>query len=269
LNLKYQFIRVITLWGVLVYIAVIFYWRDIRQNVFLVAGLISPILTIMNPFFVDLFLRLDNSTTLWRMSYLIPLHFVAAFLVVKIVEDCRESFKFGIRQILGFVFVFLSILLLLPIKNTYANIHYSRFPTLVAVKPQNNFSHIDDALTALRGMEKKHIVLTDPVTGYVVSGMTHHHSYRHKFLPRRYIKFSFDDYNDLPLRKHKGKLVLINQRFGSYSKVGELSRHWSENVLNVERYYPQVLLEHLQANNNRFSLLWESAEKDMRLYKIL
>lgn len=269
LNLKYQFIRVITLWGVLVYIAVIFYWREIRQHTFLVAGLISPLFTIMNPFFVDLFLRLDNSTTLWRMSYLIPLHFVAAFLVVKIVNSYRDGSALTIKKMFGVVFVLLSVVLLLPLNNTYAGLHYSRFPTLIAVDSQNNYDHIEDAINALEAIENKSVVLTDPVTGYVISGMTRHHSYRHKFFPRGYLEFSFQDYSDLPLRKHKGKLLLINARSGAYSEVGSLSKHWSENALDVSRYYSKELIMHLKSNPTRFSLLWESQKGDMRLYKIL
>lgn len=269
LNLKYQFIRVITLWGILVYIAAIFYWRDIRQNTFLVAGLISPAFTVMNPFFVDLFLRLDNSTTLWRLSYLIPLHFVAAFIVVKIVSHFREAGSSNFQKALGVVFIVLSVTLLLPYKNTYAGLHYSRFPTLMSVNSKNNYDHIDDVINALEAIEKKHIVLTDPVTGYVISGMTRHHSYRHKFFPRHYLNFSFDDYSDFPLRKHKGKLLLINSRSGENSQVGALSQHWAENVLDVSGYYPSALMEHLQANSTQFSLLWKSASGDMRLYKIL
>ena len=269
LNLKYQFIRVITLWGVLVYIAAIFYWRDIRQNRYLIAGLISPLFTIMNPFFVDLFLRLDNSTTLWRMSYLIPLHFVAAFLVVKIVKSFRGENLTVFKKVFGATFLALSVVLLLPLNNTYAGLHYSRFPTLEAVDPLNSSHHLEDALNALKTIEDKHIVLTDPVTGYVISGMTHHHSYRHKFFPRRYLKFSFENYNDSPLRKHKGKLLLINVRSGERSNVGALSRHWSEQVLDVSRYYPEALTTHLQSNPAKFSLLWKSSNADMRLYKIL
>ena len=269
LNLKYQFIRVITLWGLLVYIAAIFYWRDIRQNAFLVAGLISPLFTLMNPFFVDLFLRLDNSTTLWRMSYLIPLHFIAAFLVVKMAQDFRLKSEWGFKKVFSCVFIVFSVALLMPFKNTYAGLHYSRFPTLISVDSQNGYDHLTDAISALKNIGERHIILTDPVTGYVVSGMTHHHSYRHKFLPRRYLNFTFEDYSDFPLRKHKGKLLLVNARSGKHSEVGGLSRHWSENVLDVSPYYPQALKKHLASNPKSFSLLWKSKDDDMRLYKIL
>lgn len=269
LNLKYQFMRTITLWGILIYIAIIFYWREFRQNTFLIAGLISPVFTVLNPFFVDLFLRLDNSTTLWRMSYLIPLHFSAAFLVVKVIQQCCDSNTSNFQKIFGSIFIVLSVLLLLPFKNTYADIHYSRFPTLMAVNSQNNYEHINDAIAALNAVKKKHIVLTDPVTGYVISGMTHHHSYRYKFFPRSYLNFSFDDYTNLPLRKHKGKLLLFNSRSEARSDVGALARHWPETILDVSQYYPEALTAHLESNPIMFSLLWESKKGDMRLYKIL
>ena len=74
LNLKYQFIRVLTLWGCFIYLLFLCHWSRYKQNLFIVAGMLSPLFTILNPFFVDLFLRLDNATTLWRLCYLIPIH---------------------------------------------------------------------------------------------------------------------------------------------------------------------------------------------------
>ena len=49
--------------------------------------MLIPFFTVFNPFFTDLFLRLTDSTVLWRFCFLIPIHYVAADfdLVVKLL----------------------------------------------------------------------------------------------------------------------------------------------------------------------------------------
>ena len=276
LNMKYQFIQVITLWGCLVYVGSLLFWREIRKNLFLFAGLISPAVTILNPFFVDLFLRADNSTTLWRLTYIVPIHFAGAFLVVKAIKGLRDTIRgnktdFNCAQTtVAGIFLLLSVILILPIKNTFAGVHFSRFPTLVEVQTENSPEGLQDLIDELRGLEKRYQILTDPVTGYVISGFTQHHSRRVKFFPIRFAQFTFDDYSNSPLAKHKGKLLIINTRNSQQiSNVGKLGRHWSATILNQTKYYPDNLLHHLQTKPNQFQLMWKALDSKVMLYKIL
>ncbi|MGH1540970.1 MAG: hypothetical protein ACRBHB_11150 [Arenicella sp.] len=269
LNAKYQFVRVLTLWGLLVSVLFVFFWRDFRNYPYLLAGMFSPLVTVFNPFFTDLFLRLDDSTTLWRLCYLMPLHFVGALAIVILFNGLREKRWILFGNVSAVVALLALVILLLPIKNTFLGLHYSRLPTLIKVAPENNAQHLEDALATLDGIKKKHTVLTDPVTGYVVHGLTHHNVQRHKFFARRYLNFTFEDYSNDPLKVYRGKLLLVNRRSQALSEVGGLSRHWPANVLQLGRYYPDALLDYLDKNPELFQQLWTSDSGDMLLYKIL
>lgn len=267
LNMDYQFLRVVTIWGLLVGVLFLVFWRLLKGYPYLVAGVLSVVCTVLNPFFVDLFLRLDNSTTLWRMTYLLPIHFIGGYIFVALWQAIRQSDRLLVKGFSCITLIAL-IVLLLPIANTAFDRHYSRFPTLAPVASLNSAERIADALDYLRSVEQTRVVLADPVTGYLIAGLTHHRHYRHKFFARRYIDFTFEDYADQPLRSHRGKLLLINRRVPVNSLVGELSGHWPADILSVDRYYPQALLDHIDANPQQFDQQWSSVSGDMAVYKI-
>lgn len=266
LNLKFQFIRVVTLWGCFVYLLFILNWRRYRHNHFIIAGMISPFFTILNPFFVDLFLRLDNSTTLWRLTYIIPIHFVAADLFILYIQKLRNSH--ALKKTYPLIVITSLALLLMPIKNTWQKAHYSRVPTLQATQYENSLYYYADVLTFLESIEEEHQILTDPVTGYVISSMTDHTSTRRKFSrSNSYRTFTFEEYDNNPLSIYKGYLLLVNQRKQPVSKIGELSGHWSHRELqNINYYYPEQLIIHLTENAQLFEKLWES--NGISIYRI-
>ncbi|WP_353412560.1 hypothetical protein [Arenicella sp. 4NH20-0111] len=268
LNLKYQFIRVTTIWGLLVYVLFFLNIRRYKKNYFILAGMLSPIFTFLNPFFVDLFLRHYNSTTIWRTCYLIPLHFVAADLFLHYLKQLQGSPKISTKIASGSILLSLAILLT-PIANTWKASHYSRFPTLFHNERVVSYKHYSDLLKALDSLPDKRNVLTDPMTGYMISGLTKHHSSRKKFYRNNsYKHFSFKHYNDNPLDQHSGMLLIVNLRAKVKSGVGELANHWSKNEwLNTKNYYPNQLLVHLESRPNTFSKIWSKDE--ITIYEIL
>lgn len=266
LNMNYQFIRVVTLWGLLVYGLFLLNIRRYKDNIFILAAMFSPIFTILNPFYVDLFLRLANSTTLWRLCYLIPLHYVAADIFLHYLRSLRgRSYIDGGFKVICLV---LLIVLLLPMQNTWQGLHYSRIPTLAKIDSTKNYRHLQDLIDYLSQLNEKHVILTDPVTGYVVSALTHHHSYRRKFFRTSYQEFTYSDYSNNPLSRYQGQLLLVNLRSKGNSMNGNLSKHWPNYIFdNIKTFYPPQLLDHLESNPDQFSLLWENDE--LSLYKIL
>ena len=267
LNLKFQFSKVMTLWGLLVYFLFFLNINRYKKNLFILAGMLSPIVTILNPFFIDLFLRHYNSTTVWRLCYLIPVHFVAADLFVHYIKTLREYAalkKVGVSSI-----IVAMVVLLLPIENTWRKIHYSRFPTLGQSDEKLSQHYYQDLITNLESLEHSYKVLTDPVTGYMVSAMTQHRSTRNKFFrDYRFKHFTLPDYSNSPLRKYRNHLLIVNKREKNLSRVGRLSEHWAENQWsNTDRYYPPRLLNHLSNNPSRFELLWSG--NNVQVYKVL
>lgn len=267
LNLKLHFSRVLTLWGLLIYLLFFLNFNRYRNNLFILAGMLSPIFTILNPFFIDLFLRHYSSTTVWRLSYLIPIHFVAGDLFIHYIKTFRE--RSSLKKVVVSLLLIAMIGLLLPIGNTWKKLHYSRFPSLAQSNEQLSHTNFEDLINALVSIEPKHKILTDPMTGYMISALTKHTSSRQKFFRSRNFKhFTFLDYSDKPLRKYKNYLLIVNKREAIRSRIGKLSGHWTDKQwLSIESYYTPALLAHLGNNQGQFELLW--SQNDIQIYKIL
>lgn len=265
LNLKNQFIQVVTPWGLVVYGLFFAHIARYKTNPFIVAGMLSPLITILNPFFVDTFLRHYNSTTLWRLCYLIPLHFVAADIFVLHCTRLRSTLAIY-KKTVSAVLLAVLILLLLPWQNPWNNVHYSRMLTLGESDPKVSHTNFSDLLDFLERLEKRHQVLTDPMTGYMISGLTKHHSKRNKFFRTAHFQnFSFHDYSDSPLKKYSGFLLIINQRKKGLSEIGQTSGHWRATEWQVKQsYYPAALVSHVENNPDKFQRLW--AENDISVY---
>jgi len=261
LNLKFQFIQVVTLWGLFVYALFFLNLRRYKNNAFLLAGMISPIFTVMNPFFVDLFLRLDNATTLWRLCYIIPIHYVAADLFICYSAQLKlASLK---RKVISFLVITPLIALLLPMKNTWNGVHYSRFPTLnqtKAIATATSYRNYTDLLHYLESLETQYQILTDPMLGYMISGLTDHYSERRKFFRNsRFKRFSYLDYSNQPIDKYAGHLLITNQRTTIESATGRLSNHWRAiEWTDTKNYYPNSLFKHLEQRPEKFKLLWSN-----------
>jgi hypothetical protein len=65
---------------------------------------------------------------------------------------------------------------------------------------------------------------------------------------------------------YDGWLFIINQRDGSLSETGRISHHWHEVELQVHRYYPDDLVEFVNANPAVFQEIW--AQNGISVYKI-
>ena len=265
LNFSNQFIQVITLWGCVVYLLFILNYQRYKQNTFIVAGMLSPLCTIFNPLFVDLFLNHKSFTTLWRLSYLVTIHFVAADIFIHYWQQVRQATL--IERLFALTLIGLLIGLLLPIGNTWQGVHYSRLPTLTKTGAENSYRYYDDLISFLNTQEKNTVV-TDPITGYLVAAMTYHHSPRKKFfVGPKYNHFSFHRYDQNTLKKYQGHLLLVNKRTQASSQVGKLSGHWPENQLKqIHSYYPQALIEHISTYPKQFDLLWSN--NGISLYRI-
>ena len=266
LNLKFQFSRVVTLWGMLVYLLFFIHIQRYRHNVFIIAAMLSPALTILNPFFVDVFVRHYNSTTLWRLCYLIPIHLVAADLFIYYLNKLRAPNTAS--KLLGGTIVVAIMGLLLPYKIGWQGIHYSRFPTLIATDEKLGYAHYQDLIDYLTSLQPSQTILTDPVTGYLISATTAHQSPRRKFFRNRHFnEFVFSDYSDNPLDRYAGHLFIINQRPNHPSTIGRLAQHWGESQWQQSRDdYSQALLAHIAARPTVFKALWHN--NNISVYRI-
>ena len=267
LNLSYQFIQVITLWGCIVYMLFFIHIKRYANRLFLLSTMVSPVFTIMNPFFVDLFIRASHPVNLWRLSYLIPIHIIAADLLVLYTQKFFTKKNILFKYFSLFIISSL-VILLFPFMNFLPGTHYSRFYTLKSVPSEVSYKLYTDLLDFLDNFDSKQQIITDPVTGYFVSAITIHNSTRAKFHPiGGFKRFTFMSYDEMPLKIYSGHLLIVNLRQQQHSKTGRLARHWHENqLINIKNYYPPQLLDHLKNNPQHFTLLWST--NNISVYKI-
>lgn len=263
LNPKFQFAEVVTIWGAVVIVGFIAWFDFFRRQPLLVAGMLTPFLTVFNPLFVDLFLRLEDDHSLWRFCFLMPLAAVASLLLVQGVSKWRliAGYKRGLVVILTAALV---VLPFTPSLNRFVR------STNLPVAEANSYRLWQDVLRYLESLPESERILTDPVTGYVVSGLTSHRTFRYKFFASdlyQAFRFAFESYDDAPLSRYRGWLLVVNQRNGAFSTTGQATGHWPGDIMQVDRYYPQSLLQHLKDNPERFDKLW-SADR-ISVYRIL
>jgi len=263
LNPTYQGIQTITLWGLFVYVLFGIYWRKFIGHPYLFSGMLVPFLTVFNPLFVDWFLRVEGVHTLWRMLYIVPLHFVAALLVVFLASSAVNASELW-RKSLSYLSITLLFVLLLPLSGFNEN---SR-QTLARVDFDESYVYWQDLIDYLNQTQKEPLsILTDPVTAYLIKGLTRHRTYQFKFADSGRQRFNFEDYSSAPLKKYSGWLLIINDRNGGYSDTGKSSRHWPADILNTSKFYHPPLREHIQSNpGNRFEEIW--AQDNIHVYKI-
>jgi len=254
LNPAHQGIQTITLWGLFVYILFVVYWRKFIGHPYLFGGMLIPFFTVFNPIFVDWFLRMDGVHTLWRMLYMVPLHFVAALLVVFLISSARDTTVLW-RKGLSCFSIGLLFALLLPLSGINTN---SR-QTLAKVDFNDSYLYWQDMIDYLNKEQKIPVsILTDPVTAYLIKGLTRHRTYQYKFFNSRVHPFNFEDYSSAPLKKYKGWLLIMNDRNGGYSDTGNDSNHWPGDILNTSDFYSLPLREHIKSNPGpRFEEIWQ------------
>lgn len=259
----YQAIQVITVWGLAVYGLFAIMWRKFVVHPLLFSGMLVPLVSVFNPLFVDWFLRIEGVHTLWRMLYIVPIHFVAALEVVFLYK-CGGQANGRLKKFLSYAGIALLFILLLPLGGLNPN---SR-KTLAATDPDESYTYWQDMIDYLNKPELGRVpVLTDPITGYVVNALTPHRSHQYKFYNAKMRAFNLSDYAGAPLRKYRGWLLVVNERGGGYSETGEQARHWSEDILDTGAFYTDALNERIRENpEQRFDLLW--AQNGIRVYRI-
>ena len=250
-----DFYEVVTTWGVFVYIAFFLFFKELRQYTYLTAGMLIPLLTVFNPAFTELFLRYSWPEVLWRICYLIPLPFVAGFVVVKSYRLVKGHAP-ALTKALAFVSAVLLFGLLFPIQNTYIDSRFSRLHTLAPVDDDNNYVMWRDLIEYLETNPTKGI-LTDPVSGYVIKGITNKRYNGYKFHKIDHTNLNRDEYSpDTFAAFAHDWLLVVNMRDGSLSINGERSGHWPENVLEVSKYYSPEFLRYVSNSPNIFKPVW-------------
>lgn len=264
LNPMRQFYQTIALSGVVVYGLSLFFHRAVRSHPYLLIGMLSPILTVFNPFFADFFLRHSAPESFWRFCYLIPTAFVCSLILVTAIKDVMN--QRGMRRAgAALAIVGLVVCMVLPARSDQFS-SWTRWPTLAAVDAGNGVDQWQDLIERVAQMDTRTRLYTDPVTGYLLTGMTTAQSRRKKFHRYPHDELSLRYLTEKRLSKHGKAVLIINLRDGSPSKNGGLSRHWPEQITQTSAYYRPELMNFVADNPQLFQEIWQ--QDRIRIYRI-
>jgi hypothetical protein len=256
LNPTLQFYQTISVWGVLLYLVFALNWRRLLRYDYLSVAMVSPLLTVFNPVFTDFFLRFSAGHTLWRFCFLIPLAFVAAWWLLDRVAALKQGRL--PQRASALIAIALLIGLLFPFNTTYLVSPWSRVDNLRSSSNDAATQWIADLVSFLDQQDGTKKIITDPVTGYIVSAMTPHRSIRKKFFTPRINQLDpgyLADANNT--KRVNNALLIINLRDGPDSDLGRRSGHWPNDILNISRHYDAALLAMVKSDRTRFQPIWE------------
>lgn len=264
LNPAYQFLQTIGAFGILIYACFFLFAKRFSRDSFLFIGMLTPVFTVWNPLFVDIFLRLRDAHVLYRIGYMIPFTITGAYIFGMI---CRSrSMSLVTRSALLAGWLAACTISLVPWTTDTQIFHYSRLHTLMPVAKDLSYRHWEDMISFLREYRGRRNIYTDPVTGYLVSALTKHVSIRYKFTTGLHKPINFPSYVNEPLSAYEGGLLIINLRQGGLSQSGLTSGHWPVDVLKLRKYYSTPLLEQIRSNPESFPLIW--TRDDVSIYEI-
>ena len=259
-NPEYNFASAIGLVG-LVAIAMSFLNFKINNSgsVFL---LVTLVITFFNPLYVSLFLTMSSGEVLWRHAYLFPGALIltieyARLLQIKKVERIIQRRRSKMWRFLFFTSPFLAIMVA---STGFALSIDGKRMTFRAVPSETSHEQWGDLVHFLSKFPATTHLLTDPVTGYVLSGLTKVSHSRWKFHKVDYIEFNLPGYSPGNYDAYVGWLLVVNQRDGGKSHLGEASGHWSREIMQVSRHYSPEFLRHVASAPHRFEEIWR---KDM------
>jgi len=247
LNPERQFLTVLGLSGIGAYVIASLNWRSISSSPYIVATLLLPFLTVFNPLFIEFWHRVLPTTLLWRFGLLIPSGFVLAYAIGAIWNGTQ-------RQMKGDAFLLtIALALFIPTDFGKTGLLSGRLPSFFPLSNSQNIRWLEDVAEFL-DTQPRQVVHTDPVTSYVLRGMTGQGLPGRKFYPDtsgyKFSEMSLDDISSLT----DSGIVLLNLRNGSKSKTVQSLQHWGESELKVSRFYPDNLASLL--SNKDLKVIW-------------
>lgn len=277
------FYQTIGCWGFFVYIAFLLGFRQMAKSNYLLAGMVSPLLTVFNPITIDLFVRMittlqspDMTTvTIWRFNYMLPLPFVAAFALGSAAESLtrrtgRQSTKLlrkrsNVALIKATIIIIGLVGLIFPIQNRWIDAPFSRFYTL-AKNFGNDTGRWQDLTDFVAGFQNP-MLITDPSTCQIFTLLYP----EYPLCGLQWMDSNEPEVQFLEAVKRQPELwtrgiVIINRRDGIPSVTGRISKHWAEDAFLTSHFYSPKAIAFVESHTNHFKLLW--AKDRIKVFQI-
>jgi hypothetical protein len=261
-----QFFQAIGNFGIIVLFSWLLTWRYSRVSSLLTCTILAVFMSLFNPAFCAFFLKMTGAEVLWRLTYLVPFFTIGGFVIVNNVSNMLEKKYIKVNQ--GFA---VALLLIVPFSVTVFDngampiLGDSKLWTLAPTATRNNHKHWDDLISRLNQINGRKNILTDPITGYVLSATTKHSHARWKFHKIDYIEFNKPGYSKRSFEDYAGWLLVVNRRDGDLSFTGRESGHWPVDIMQVSKHYEEEFLDFVRSSP-RFKLIWIQGE--IEIYEI-
>ena len=270
-NPELRFWDTLSLYGVCVYFLYIFRYKWFSRIDYLTVAMASPVLTLLNPIFVVVFLHIVTDggwDVVWRFSYLMPLGIVGGLLVGVSLWQYRKKQSFGNLVVMLFIPILL-LGVLFPFETPYVSNKNSRLGSLMHVDKTAGAGLWKDLVLAANSVSGDRILYADGVTRYVLGALTHHHVPSRKSYDFDHAPLEVTAYPSKveSMSKDSGALLVINRRNGSETMSSRLSGHWPIDILQVSKSYPTELDQFIDEHKEKFKLLW--SQDKIWLYEVL
>lgn len=213
--------------------------RSYRTKI-ITALIFVPIVTMFSPTFTVFFLEWTLPSVLWRLAYMIPIGVVTALCIVSMITLLKKKF---VLAMIGLAIIFLQ---LVPFPGL-ENLQHTRYTSLSIIDKRNTPNHWADLIGFMSGHRDMNI-LSDPITGYVLTALTgvrHSHSKFHSTKVGDINKQRYGPNSFLDHAEEGDWMFVINLRDGVDSINGKRSGHWPRATTVVGNYYSDQLLEWL------------------------
>jgi len=255
-NPGFRFWDTLGFFGLFVYLAYFINIRFVRDFDYVNFAMMIPACTIFNPAYSIIFLHIADSHVLWRVSYLMPLPFVASFLIVSLFPKGRGRSRSSYIPATAWLLLF--TLAIMPFKVLDSHNRTSRIPSLLPVDLVAGADLWEDLITGVTQINKKMVIrdiITDSTTRFVLYSAVRGEAHRDSnYFPINNSSYR-QDFQESDFSKH---LLIINRRDGFVTGSARLSGHWLQNTLLVSDQYPDNIDSFIKENADRFSLLWEA-----------
>jgi hypothetical protein len=242
----------VTIGGILSLLLLITHWRDIRLFPYAVAGAALPFATVFNPIFIHLWERFLHDTLLWRFTLFLPAGLLVALAVGSLAE--RRAMQLRLPRLAAPA---IALLFLLPLPYSFPPLIVNRAFSFAPLQEHQTEAWLADLVQFLE-TQPRQVIFTDPVTSYVLRGLTSHILHGNKFYAHTSgFDFRETDSED-PQVLFRNGLVVLNFRDGADSRTTKALNHWDKKELTVTRFYPRGLQGQLQDRD--FELIWSNRD---------
>jgi len=214
--------------------------------------------------------------TIWRLNYMLPLPFVAAFALVSAVESLRRRTgrqgmeSFGKRSKAALIKATIIIIglvgLIFPIQNRWIDAPFSRLYTLTK-HVGNDVERWKDLTDFAAGFQNP-ILITDLSTCYIFTLLyPEYSSFGLQWMNSNEPETQFIEATKQQPELWTRGIVIINRRDGVPSVTGRISKHWPEDAFLTSRFYSPKAIAFVESHTNYFKLLW--ARNQVEVFKII